>query len=88
MIAELEITKQELIDRLQTESIEVTFIKADGSERTMKCTLKADLLPVVEIKEGVKVKVENPEVLSVWDLESEGWRSFRIDSIISADVTL
>jgi hypothetical protein len=43
---------------------------------------------VVEIKEGAKVKVENPEVLSVWDLENLGWRSFRLDSIISANVTL
>ena len=54
----------------------------------MKCTLKADLLPAVEIKEGVKARVENPEVLSVWDLENKGWRSFKINSIISADVTL
>ena len=82
------INKDTLKANLQNGFGTIIFTKADGSERTMKCTLKADLLPVVEIKEGVKVKVENPEVLSVWDLESEGWRSFRIDSIISADVTL
>lgn len=82
------INKETLKEKLQNGLGTVVFTKADGSERTMKCTLKADLLPVVEIKEGAKAKVENPEILSVWDLENAGWRSFRIDSIISADVTL
>lgn len=82
------INKETLKQKLQNGLGTVVFTKADGSERTMKCTLKADLLPVVEIKQGAKSKVENPEILSVWDLENAGWRSFRIDSIISADVTL
>lgn len=82
------INKDTLKANLQNGTGTIVFTKADGSERTMKCTLKSDLLPVVEIKEGAKVKVENPEVLSVWDIENSGWRSFRIDSIISADVTL
>jgi hypothetical protein len=82
------INKDTLKANLQNGTGTIVFTKTDGSERIMKCTLKSELLPVVEIKEGAKVKVENPEVLSVWDLENEGWRSFRIDSIISADVTL
>ena len=82
------INKETLKANLQKGLGTVVFTKADGSERTMKCTLKADLLPAVEIKEGVKARVENPEVLSVWDLENKGWRSFKINSIISADVTL
>ena len=82
------INKDTLKANLQNGTGTIVFTKADGSERTMKCTLKSELLPVVEIKEGAKVKVENPEVLSVWDIENSGWRSFRIDSIISADVTL
>ena len=82
------INKDTLKANLQNGTGTIVFTKADGSERTMKCTLKSDLLPVVEIKEGAKVKVENPEVLSVWDLDNKGWRSFKIDSIISADVTL
>jgi len=83
-----QIDKDTLKANLQNGTGTIVFTKTDGSERTMKCTLKSDLLPVVEIKEGAKVKVENPEVLSVWDLENSGWRSFRLDSIISANVTL
>lgn len=84
----IKINKDTLKANLQNGTGTIVFTKADGSERTMKCTLKSDLLPIFEIKEGAKIKVENPEVLSVWDLENEGWRSFRIENIISADVTL
>lgn len=59
----------------------VTFEKKDGTLREMKCTLAESLLPKYEQKE--KKKVENPNVLSVWDTEKETWRSFRLDSIQS-----
>ena len=28
-----------------------------------------------------EVKQENPDILAVWDVENEGWRSFRVDSV-------
>ena len=68
---------------LQNGQLEVTFIKKDGSERTMRCTLKADLLPEqTDLEEQVQKKTPNPDVLKVWDLEKTAWRSFRFDSII------
>jgi hypothetical protein len=75
-------TKEELKEYLQQNSATVVFTKADGSERTLKCTLKESVLPVVEQTETKKVRVSNPDTLSVWDIENEGWRSFRLDSII------
>jgi hypothetical protein len=30
-----------------------------------------------------EVKSRNDNVLAVWDVENKGWRSFRIDSVIS-----
>jgi len=63
--------------------VEVVFIKKDGTERKLKCTLKADLLPAqTDLEEAVQKKTPNPDVLAVWDLENEGWRSFRYDSVI------
>lgn len=63
--------------------VEVVFIKKDGTERKLKCTLKADLLPAqTDLEEAVQKKTPNPAVLAVWDLENEGWRSFRYDSVI------
>ena len=34
--------------------VTVTFTKVDGTVRVMKCTLEADKLPVVELKEEAK----------------------------------
>lgn len=63
--------------------VRVVFVKKDGTERRMLCTLKPELLPVqTDIEEAVQKKTPNPSVLAVWDLENEGWRSFRFDSII------
>lgn len=74
---------EELKARLQTEVLEVTFTKKDGTERTMQCTLKEDLLPKVEVDESAEKKEReiNVEVMPVWDLEKAAWRSFRMDSI-------
>lgn len=70
---------------LETDVVEVTFTKKDGSERIMKCTLKEDVLPVVQNKEA---KEKSQEAIAVWDVESEGWRSFRWDSIKSVKFTI
>jgi hypothetical protein len=42
---ELQITKEELVEKLQNESVSVTFTKADGSERTMLCTKMITKIP-------------------------------------------
>ena len=61
----------------------VTFTKKDGTERNMLCTLNPDLLPAqVDLEESVQKKTPNPDVLAVYDVEKDGWRSFRYDSII------
>jgi hypothetical protein len=70
---------------LETDVVEVTFTKKDGSERIMKCTLKEDVLPEVQNKE---TKQKSQEAIAVWDVESEGWRSFRWDSIKSVKFTI
>lgn len=72
-----------LKDKLRESILNVQFVKKDGTERRMRCTLKADLLPAqTDIEEAVQKKTPNPDILAVWDLEKEAWRSFRYDSII------
>ena len=46
----------------------------------MLCTLQEDVLQSYERKTE-RVKAENPNVMSVWDIEANGWRSFRLDSV-------
>jgi len=63
--------------------IRVVFTKADGSERVMKCTLIDQYIPKTEETGTKKI---NEEVLPVWDLDVNAWRSFRIDSIKEVSV--
>ena len=60
--------------------VEVTFVKKDGTERKMRCTLKEGLTQDYE-KKTDKVKEVNKDVCPVYDLEKSQWRSFRYDSI-------
>ena len=74
-------TKQELKDLLKKKIVQITFKKKDGTERVMKCTLKENILPVVEAREPKHIKKDNENVITVWDLEKEAFRSFRVDSV-------
>ena len=78
--------KENLKQALQQTVGTVVFTKNDGTERTLRCTLQESFLPVSDKKESTTVKKENPDVLSVWDVEAQGWRSFRIDSILSTEI--
>jgi hypothetical protein len=73
---------EQLRTRLAKEVATVTFTKKNGDKRVMICTTKQDLLP------GEPSKFVGPvsdSVVTVWDLESDGWRSFRFDSISSIE---
>lgn len=60
----------------------VSFEKVNGEIRTMLCTLDSTLIPQEETEAGEKrSKVANPDVVPVYDLESNGWRSFRWNSV-------
>ena len=71
--------KLNLTNLLYSGNIEISFTKKDGTERVMRCTLQPEFLPESIEKEGIRVS--NPEVQSVWDVDSAGWRSFRFDSV-------
>ena len=81
---------------LNKQEITVSFTKADGTERDMKCTLNWDLIPAKEVKatlgsvdgiirESTKPrhapKEPDPAVIKVFDVEAQAWRSFRMDRL-------
>jgi hypothetical protein len=74
-------TKTNLKDLLKKNIVIVNFTKTDGSKRTMKCTLKEDVVKP-HVKKTEKSKTPNENILSVWDVEKDAFRSFRVDSII------
>lgn len=73
---------------LVTNTVTVTFIKKDGSERVMKCTLKPSQIPITENKEGKKTRKISEDTLAVFDVEQNGWRSFTIKSVKRVEATI
>ena len=75
-----------MMEHLQTSHCRVIFTKASGEERDMTCTLRTDVVPPATKDDAItqkKVREINQEVIPVWDTKAEGWRSFRIDSVVS-----
>lgn len=79
------LTRNEMKEQLQAGVCRVIFTKVNGEERDMQCTLKEDLLPepVASDAEINRNRAVNDEVIAVWDVNAEGWRSYRIASVIS-----
>jgi hypothetical protein len=74
--------KEELLAKLKDNLLEVTFTKVNGDQRVMTCTLKTDIVPQPTGSVNQKRKT-NTDVISVWDTNAAGWRSFRYDNIVS-----
>ena len=74
-----------LTEQLHNGIMEITFDKVDGTRRVMKCTLDQDY---IKVHSEAKEQTENTRkpkdgVLVVFDTENNGWRSMRVESIIS-----
>ena len=77
-------TKHELREMMHNGVHTVVFVKADGTERTMRATLLPEYVnngKTLLQEDGAVKRPENPDVLAVWDMDNNGWRSFRIDSV-------
>lgn len=68
-------------DLLYKKLITIKFVKKDGSDRVMRCTLQPDLLPPQEIKEDKAPRKKSTTSLAVYDVEANGWRSFNYRTI-------
>ena len=77
------ITKDDVKHWLSASTAIVTFEKADGSMREMTATLQPGYLPETKEQNTNLARKDNSEVVTVWDIENAGWRSFRIDRIKS-----
>jgi len=82
--------RNKLLNDLRAGVIEVHFTKVNGENRVMRCTLKPHLLPEVyqtdptQQTEEKDFHMQNPDVISAWDIQAGGWRSFRINSVYYA----
>jgi len=78
--------QDELIELLKHQVVDIQFKKKDGTVRKMSCTLMSEMLPEqTDIEEHIQRKAYNPDILSVFDVEKDGWRSFRWDSLLTVN---
>jgi len=68
----------EVREKLRESERVVTFKKKNGEVRIMRCTLEADKVPEV-----YGSAPPSDTLITVWDVEVGGWRSFRLDSLVS-----
>jgi hypothetical protein len=82
-------TKQDLKLQLEQNVVVVDFTKLNGDKRVMTCTLREDIKPPATKTDTMsqkKVREISDAVVSVWDVNAKGWRSFRYDRINSVDI--
>jgi hypothetical protein len=78
-----------LRELLRERVVGVTFIKKDGTERVMQATLSENFIPEATNSENsATTRKKSDEALAVWDIEAQGWRSFRWDSVKQVNFSL
>jgi len=65
----------------------IYFIKKNGEKRLMKATLNFKKIPKEHHPKGYNLKgilkkIKSSKMLSVYDLEKQGWRSIKLEKII------
>jgi len=81
--------KTELKTLLEQNVLVVDFTKLNGDKRVMTCTLREDMKPRATKDDAMSqkaVREVSDAVVSVWDVNAKGWRSFRYERINSVDI--
>lgn len=78
--------QDEIITQLKMQTVNIEFMKKDGTRRKMTCTLMPEMLPAqVDLEELINTRKGNPDILAVFDTDKDEWRSFRWDSLLSVN---
>lgn len=76
--------RDEILSELRECVAEVHFTKVNGEKRVMRCTLKKNLLPSKYAEEETAEREfhrSNTDTIRCWDVNVNGWRSFKIDTV-------
>ena len=76
---ELAVFKNTLKTQLNSGKVKITFTKKDGTERELVGTTNTAFIP--EEVRSKDTRVVSEDVMPVFDVENNGWRSFRWDSV-------
>lgn len=76
--------KANILNALRADVSTVVFTKADGTERTMRCTLVESKIPKEkQPKSETQGSSTSGSAVRVFDVEKGEWRSFRFDAVKS-----
>ena len=81
--------REDLDKLLEQNVLVVDFTKLNGDKRVMTCTLREDMKPAATKKDPMSqkaVRKVSDAVVSVWDVNAKGWRSFRYDRVNAVDI--
>ena len=72
-------SKSQMVQKLRTKRCFVIFRKSNGDKREMVCTLDFSRIPTqaIPVHEAPDIK----DLIRVYDLEKEAWRSFHVSSV-------
>lgn len=70
-----------LENQLSHSKVKIEFIKVDGTYRIMICTKSPELIGVNNMPTGTINNGINENILKVFDLEKNAWRSIKKDRI-------
>lgn len=75
--------REEMLEHLRVQVVNVSFIKANGETRDMACTLSEEYIPEDKRpKAGSTAKDYSESVIRVFDVEKQDWRSFRVYDVM------
>jgi len=85
-------TKEEIKSKLNDGVCKFVFTKKDGTERTMSGTTNLAFIPsekhpkqIDESSPDYKPRKVAENTISVYDVDSDGWRSFIFDNLVEFD---
>lgn len=73
-----------ILSALRNGVLNVAFYKKDGSRRYMDCTLMDSYIDDYNVK-GDGSRVRDPDLIRVWDVDNDGWRSFKVSRLFSVE---
>jgi hypothetical protein len=75
-------TKQNIIEKLKSNSLRIHFTFADGNKTSVFCTLDMSKIPVNK-QDSIGPSIE--ELIVAWDLEKLKWIAFKSEKVVSID---
>lgn len=85
----MQFTRESLTEMLHKGECQINFTKVNGESREMFCTLNPGLIPVEKMSKASsdkELKQVNENVLNVWSLDRNDWRSFRVSNVTAAEI--